>query len=480
MISWCGRRPAWRPFSESLRRCCTPKRCCSSTMTSASPANSMPSWKSAWVPTTTRTSPAAIAASALRRVRAGTLPDSSATVSPSGANHAWKLRQCCSAKQLSGRHERGLQAAAGRRRRRRRGHHRLAAADIPLQQADHRHAAGEIAPRLLQRARLRARQREGQRAEEALREAARIGERRRGIGLQRPPPQLQRQVMRQQLLEGEAPLRRVPSARQLRESRCARRRVHVGERLRQRRQSGRQSHRRRQQVGQLRAGRRGERRAHQRAQPPLRYALGGGIDGREGVFERGRLALEAAVFRVHHLQAERPAPHFTEAAQPRAARELLLLAGGKIEEAQRQQAGAVGDARQQLAPPAVSDLGELDLPFDRRARAGDERADPLQPRAVLVAQRQQEQQVRHVRHAELRQPRGECRAHAAQRRHRPPGRAARRRRCQGARGARHAGSLSRPRCGGATRPPQPRCRMHSISTCAPRGSCATPIVERAG
>ena len=97
MISWCGRRPCLSPFSESLRRCCTPKRCCSSTMTSARAAKSMPSWNSAWVPTTTRTFPPAIASSALRRVRAVCEPDTRATVSPSGANQSCRVRQCCSA-----------------------------------------------------------------------------------------------------------------------------------------------------------------------------------------------------------------------------------------------------------------------------------------------------------------------------------------------------------------------------------------------
>ena len=103
---------------------------------------------------------------------------------------------------------------------------------------------------------------------------------------------------------------------------------------------------------------------------------------------------EAAVLRVHDLQPERAAAHFAEAAQARAAREVVLLAGGEVEEAQRQHARAVGDAAQQLAAAAVGDLGELHLPLDRRARAGHQRADRHDVRAVLVAQRQHEQQVR--------------------------------------------------------------------------------------
>ncbi len=97
MISWCGTCWPCRPFSLSCMRCWTPKRCCSSTITSARRWNVTPSWNSAWVPTAMCTSPLATAAMALRRVRAGCEPESSATVMPSGRNQASSVRQCCSA-----------------------------------------------------------------------------------------------------------------------------------------------------------------------------------------------------------------------------------------------------------------------------------------------------------------------------------------------------------------------------------------------
>ena len=80
--------------------------------------------------------------------------------------------------------------------------------------------------------------------------------------------------------------------------------------------------------------------------------------------------LEPPVLRMHDLEPERPAAHFAETAQARAARQAALLRGGEIEEAQRQEAGAVGDAPQQLPPAAIHDLGELHLAFDRHAHAG--------------------------------------------------------------------------------------------------------------
>jgi hypothetical protein len=119
------------------------------------------------------------------------------------------------------------------------------------------------------------------------------------------------------------------------------------------------------------------------------------------------------VFRVDHLQAQRSAAHLPEAAHARAAREVRLLAGGEMEEAQRQHSRAVGDAAEELAAAAVGDLGELHLPFHRRACAGLERADVCKLGAVLVAQRQEEQQVRQARDAEPLQARGERGAHPA-------------------------------------------------------------------
>src|SRR6202035_4112941 len=47
------------PLARSVARCSTPKRCCSSITTAPSDANATSSVNSAWVPTTTPTSPEA-------------------------------------------------------------------------------------------------------------------------------------------------------------------------------------------------------------------------------------------------------------------------------------------------------------------------------------------------------------------------------------------------------------------------------------
>jgi hypothetical protein len=102
---------------------------------------------------------------------------------------------------------------------------------------------------------------------------------------------------------------------------------------------------------------------------------------------------DAAVLRMHHLQPLRAAAHLAEAAQARAARELLLLGAREMEEAQREEAGAVGELHQQRAAAAVHHVSELHLAFHHRAHARQQRAHGRDPGAVLVAVRQQEERV---------------------------------------------------------------------------------------
>ena len=122
---------------------------------------------------------------------------------------------------------------------------------------------------------------------------------------------------------------------------------------------------------------------------------------------------------MHHLKAQRPAANLAEAAHTRAAGEALLLREREIKEAQREKARAIADARQQLAAFAEGDFGELHLALHCGAHAGSERAERRELGAILIAQRQHEQEILHLRHAEARQTLGESRADAGQRRHRP-------------------------------------------------------------
>ena len=90
---------------------------------------------------------------------------------------------------------------------------------------------------------------------------------------------------------------------------------------------------------------------------------------------------------------ERTAPHLAVAAQPRAARQAFALGIGEIKEPQGQRPGAIGQAHQQRAAAAEHDLGQQHLAFDHGAHAGLQRADRHHAGAILVAQRQHEQDV---------------------------------------------------------------------------------------
>ncbi len=225
--------------------------------------------------------------------------------------------------------------------------------------------------------------------------------------------------------------------------------MHVEQRFAQGGQSRIRQHGQRQPILEVAGSGLLERHADQHPQAPLSHAGGGGVDGREMIFGDLRgLGIDPPVFRMHHLQTLEAAARFAETAYPHAASEGVLLLSGEIEKPQRQEAGAVANSAQHLAPPAERDFRQQYLAFDRRALSGAQFPQGNQARAVLVAQRQEKQEVLGGFHAQGAQPPGEGLPDAAK-------------------------SGDRPQFGhNAT--------MHSTSTCAPRGSAATPTAARAG
>ena len=185
----------------------------------------MPSWNSACVPTTSRTSPEAIASSALRRVarrlRAG---HAAPPGDCSGWNHSQKLRQCCSASSSVG----AISAACSPLPAARAA---AAAATTVLPQPTSPWSsrtigcvAAQVGIRLRASARVCAPvSGNGSDCDEARRELLAIVERPRGFGARRALEQPQAQLVREQLFEGEPPLRGVPAGGELVELRLARR-----------------------------------------------------------------------------------------------------------------------------------------------------------------------------------------------------------------------------------------------------------------
>ena len=351
--------------------------------------------------------------------------------------------------QFGGRHERHLPGIAERQRRRRRGHRGLAATDVALHQPRHRLRELEVCVDLDQHARLRGREAERQRAQQPLLQLRASAEAMRIVGLGGAAQRHERELVREQLLERQPPLRRVRPRGQRAELGAHRWLVQELQRFTEWWQPHLRAQLARQVIDQRSSAAAIERAAHEAAQACLAQALGAGIDGRKCLRQFSAGGADAAVFRMHDLQPERPAAHFAVAAQPRAARQPGALRVREMKEAQRQRAAAVAEPHQQLPATAEYHFRQQHFAFDHRAPAGLQRADRHDPRAILIAQRQYEQQVIGIVHAQARQAAGKRRADAAQR-----------------------------RCG--VRVLQARLSMHSISTLAPRGSAATPTAARAG
>jgi hypothetical protein len=168
---------------------------------------------------------------------------------------------------------------------------------------------------------------------------------------------------------------------------------------------------------------------------------------------KGGIGVDPPIFRVHDFQAHGAAPCFAEAANACAARQAVLLLRGEIEKTQCQKARTVGDPAQHLSPAAKHDLGELHLAFDRRPLSGAQFAERHDPGAIFVTQRQQEQKILGGLDPQGAQPQSQRVADAAQHSDR----------LKGGHGAFDHSAT-----------------MHSTSTCAPRGSEATPTAARAG
>src|ERR1700732_4823829 len=96
---------------------------------------------------------------------------------------------------------------------------------------------------------------------------------------------------------------------------------------------------------------------------------------------------------MHEFQPLGTTASLAEATNPRAARQALLLLRREIKETQRQKSRAVGDFTEHLAASAKCDLGEQHITLDRSALPGAKFAQGHDARAILVAQRQQEQQI---------------------------------------------------------------------------------------
>src|ERR1019366_6872994 len=275
-----------------------------------------------------------------------------------------------------------------------RSDHGLSAADIALHQAQHRRGEREIPLDIAQHAPLRLGRLKRQRGQQPRfqRAVARQGPPR--VALYPLPKQFERQLVGQQFLEREAPLRRVTPFEQQIHRRIRRWPVHVLQRFAQRGQARISEYRRGQPIGQIAGGGLIQRQPDQLAQSSLSNAFGEGIDRCEVFFvDVHGLRTDAPILRMHHFQTVGASARFAEAAYPDAPRQTVVLLRREIKESQRQKSGPVAYSAKHLAPAAKHNLREQYLAFHRRPLSGLEFSQQRHAGAVLVTQRQQEQQI---------------------------------------------------------------------------------------
>ncbi len=303
---------------------------------------------------------------------------------------------------LRGRHERHLPAVLDRLQGREGGDERLAAAHVALQQPAHgmrlREVVGDGGPGLL----LRPREGEGQRLHQRVGERVPVRHARRRLAAALAVGDAHGELLREELVELQAPPGRV---RALGEAR----RVHVRRRAVQEQHAFAEGAERQalEERGLQRVveQERVERVLDEPPQVRLRHPGGRGVDRREGGRER-RVLLHHAHLGMDHLGAEESRPHLAEEAKPPARRHLLHLARVEVEEAHPEVGPAVGEPHHQRAPRAVLDVGLDHVGLDEHRLARSRLGERRELRLVLVAQGQVQHEVEARVDAEL----GELRA----------------------------------------------------------------------
>ena len=310
---------------------------------------------------------------------------------------------------FGGRHERDLPSGLDRLQRGQRRDDRLAAADVALQQALHRHRALQVVADLAPDALLRPRQLERDAPEKRPGQRAGAGQHRRAPGRSRFPVRLQRELLRDQLVELEARPRRMRALveRMLREpGQPRRRRVQKAHGVGESPQVAARDEPVRQRLGDER-GVGGERARDDLAQGLLRESGRRRVNRGEAVRQR-RTRLDHLELRVDDLAAEVSVAHLAEDAQAPARRERLLLARIEMKEAQhelraRAAVVAVLQKTDQLSPRPVADVGVDDRALGLLREARLQRGERHDRRVVLVAQRQVQHEILVAGEAETRE-----------------------------------------------------------------------------
>ena len=305
---------------------------------------------------------------------------------------------------LGRRHERDLLAALDRLQGGERRDDGLPRADVALQQALHRDPASQVVADLVPDTLLRAGECERNALEKRLRQRPGTGQYRRAPRGTRLAVRLQRQLLREQLVELDARPRRMRALverllrsrgqawrRRVQETHCvaeapqvAPTQQHLGQHFGAARGIGR------------------ERAIDRLAQHVLRQSCRRRIDGRQPVGQRCVL-VDDAKLRMDDLRTEIAVAHIAVDADACALRERFLMARIEREEAQRERCvAALGIAQQadELPARAVLDVDIGDHTFGLHRHAGAHPGKRNEAGVILVAQRQVQHEVFLAQHAD--------------------------------------------------------------------------------
>ena len=317
---------------------------------------------------------------------------------------------------LGGGHQCHLIASLQRLQRGQCSDHGLAGTHVALHQAHHRFVLAKVIGNFVGYPLLRAGRLETKVGQVLRLKVRGLGQYRRTQAAQAFAQALLRQLVGQQLFEGQAVLGPVLAFGELVEVGVGRRVVQVAYGFVQGCQLVVPGKFVRQPVGQAARAKQGKALLAQQAQALLGKTFGGRIDRRQCLFHRWRrlAAVQRAVLRVVDFQAGSAGAGFPIAAQVGAPLQALLLRVAEVVEAQCQYTAAVAQAHHQAAALTHGHIGTTDHTLDNRILARTQLADWHHARAVLVAQGQVEQHVLQVFQADLGEFLRHCLAHTFQ------------------------------------------------------------------
>ena len=158
-----------------------------------------------------------------------------------------------------------------------------------------------------------------------------------------------------------------------------------------------------------------ERLVRQAAQQRLPQAHGRGIDRRQAVAGRRRRAvLDQPVLRMHHLDTAGRGTDFAITRDAPARPELPPLVLVEVEQPHRHRRGAVADGDDEGTAAPETDPRVFDPAARQRGAAGVQVFDGMDTGAILVPQGEMEQQVEHRLDPERRELRGGSRSDPVQ------------------------------------------------------------------